>query len=241
MKLGRNLRARALWIPILLAGWSLPGHLLAQARATFKLGEVTAAPGATEVSLPISIEVPPETGFVEAWALAVKYDPAVLAGVVITSTRQTDAFTFVPDGGYAEPGTVTAELYYTVDAWNSPSPGVNSEDDGVIAELRFCVPPSASPGVYPVEFASATAAQCPRATFATWYVAGGQGDFTPPVQGGTVTIGGPSLPGGGGPPGKGATLPPAPAGLRGAFQVGGVTVPPGGTRRSFAISIRGAP
>ena len=150
MKLGRNLRARALWIPILLAGWSLPGHLLAQARATFKLGEVTAAPGATDVSLPISIEVPPETGFVQAWALAVKYDPAVLAGVVITSTRQTDAFTFVPDGGYAEPGTVSAELYYTVDAWNSPSPGVNSEDDGVIGELRFCVPRGASPGAYPV-------------------------------------------------------------------------------------------
>lgn len=119
---------------------------------TLSLGQATAAPGQTDVSLPLSISVSrramhPVTG----WMAIVRYDPEVLGEVTLESTRPADFWHFSGPSRFGrDPGTIglTIDYYFREPPRGEPITHLN---DGVIGELRFCVHRNAVPGTYPVK------------------------------------------------------------------------------------------
>lgn len=230
MRLTSRLRFRITSV-VFLAAFALPSALTAQ--VTFRIGSVTTAPGASEVTLPISIEVLPGTGLVRGWQLAVRYDPGVLAGVLITNPRPADRFKFVPEGGFVDAGLVATELFYQGDE----AGGITPEDDGVIAELRFCVLPGAAPGVHPVEIAPPVAESWGNGlTFVAYYTIDGR-IYHPLTEPGSVTVEGPPISGGSCPPDAHETSPSVPPELLPTFRLGDATVAPGALNVKVPITI----
>jgi hypothetical protein len=198
-----------------------------------RVGSVTAAPGASDVAVPISIDVPEGTGLVRGWQFAVRYDPSALAGVLITSPRPADDFKFLPEGGFVTPGTVAAETFYEQDR----AGGITADDDGVFAELRFCVLPGAAPGEHPIEIAPPVdAAWGGGHTFVAYCTVDGRIQH-PLVEPGAVTVEGPPASGGSCPPGDQETSPPVPSGLVPTFRLGDAVAAPGAVRVKVPITI----
>lgn len=127
-------------VPVLLCG---------QDRATFSLGTATAAPGQVEVSIPLSINVGTEPLPIGDWSAVVGYDPEVIGEATIVPTRENEASYAYGPSTFYEPGTIGIVVLNSPDG---PAERlITSDNDGVVAELRFCVLADAAAGTYPIE------------------------------------------------------------------------------------------
>jgi hypothetical protein len=132
--------------------------IAAESLPVFGLGDATASPGETDLSIPLSIDLTPETGAIMAWRAALRYDPTVLGKVVVEDARGVPSFFFegptgcstcLPDeltGIVDIPGLVNVTASYLDRGGH-----ISWEDDGVVAHVRFCVLPSAPPGDHRIE------------------------------------------------------------------------------------------
>ena len=111
------------------------------APVTFDLGEVTAQPGQAEVSLPLSLDVGSEEYAVSGWLVIVRYDPAILGNVRLEETRGAQRAWPTDQAEFVEPGTVSLAVVYSLTQRVEITPA----NDGVVANLRFCVLETAAP------------------------------------------------------------------------------------------------
>src|SRR5262245_45646361 len=83
------------------------------AQPAFRLGQVSAAPGQTEVMVPV--EIIPEEGIpVSGWSFVVGYDPEVMSSISVEDARQTTAFTVFRDRFFQVPPGFTGAAAYTI-------------------------------------------------------------------------------------------------------------------------------
>ncbi|MBI4601493.1 MAG: hypothetical protein HY721_05955 [Planctomycetes bacterium] len=128
-----------------LSALGLPG--LARGEATFKVGTATVAPGQTQVSIPLSVELDPAEGLIVATELTIEYDPAVFGQTAVKVVGPIDRFVPMDQSTYEEPGNVGAAIL-----WDLFGNGRGIESSGVFAHLELCVLDTAAAGSYPVAF-----------------------------------------------------------------------------------------
>jgi hypothetical protein len=179
-----------------LGALGIPGGIAAEEgglptddRATFFLGEAAAAPGQTDVSLPLSINVKPDSPPVLLREILVAYDPAVLGNVRLETTRE-GGFRGLTQEEIIEPGVVGLVMFWGVPVENWGTEPLTSLNDGVVAELRFCVLESAAPGVYPIEFVRMAHGFPNGQDLHTWFAMGEGGHYVPLLEPGRLTIAG---------------------------------------------------
>jgi hypothetical protein len=203
----------------------------AAAEATLLVGTATAAPGAAEVAIPISIEIDPGEEIVTGIQLTVSYDAAVLGGTSIVPVDEVDRYWHLDQSTYVDAGNVGAAFI-----WDIYGEGGGVEASGVLAHLRFCVLETAAPGVYPIEVLAEAERRIPGGPldFATVYTAAAA-SVRPLLEPGAVTIEGPPVAGGScepddrTPPGPPPPPPPLPDPLEASYRLAGASARPGGS------------
>jgi len=162
-----------------------------RAAGTLKMGEGSAAPRQTNVSVPISFLVDPEGGLIMGLEFAVRYDASVLAGVSIEAVDDVDFFNFMDQQTFEEDGTTGVGMIWDLGRW------AGFTNSRPVATLEFCVLPSAAPGTYPIEILAETERRpmFTRNVIRTIYTEDGY-TRVPLREAGAITIAGESVSGG---------------------------------------------
>ncbi len=199
---------------------SPPRHLL-------RMGSVTAAPGETDLSVPIEL-FPLEGTVIQGWSMVVSYDPTIMAVQGIEETREADQFFLLENYKFLDPGTFGAMTNYSL--FGKPDSGVTPANAGAIALVRFCVFKEAGPGVYPLNLAEYAERFDPGAFIATALTSEGKTHY-PALEPGTLTVAGNPVSGNECKPLEPAPPPPPPppppGPLNGTFKLGDVSASPG--------------
>jgi len=223
----------------LLTAWLVVSSLtpaLLMAEATLQVGQGTAAPGETEVTVPISLELDPEEDPIEGLSMLIRYDPSVMGNVRVEDTQNADLFHYFDQIWYVEEGTVETLAFYVWDDFLNPQPLAES---GVVANVRFCVHDTAVQGTYPIEVVPAATRRVGVAEATTVYTAGFE-SHTPVLSAGSLTVAGDAIQGEScpvddrGPP---PVPPPAPPGpYEASFELPeGSALPGGSVRLPFVV------
>lgn len=232
----RSLAALALVLPLLLA---FPGA--APAQVTFHVGEATLEPGATDVSLPFSVHVEPDL-LVRGWVAVFRYDPAVIGGLEVESTRPADFWTAPTQESFWEAGTAGAAVVYD----HLAPVGITAETSGVVANLKLCVLGSAPPGATAIEIVPSAYLAENQVYMQTLYTAEpwqGTESGAPLTEGGFVWIEGEPAPPGTCLPDIHPESPPPPApppvepSSHVTFRLGTAAAAPGEVDASLSFSI----
>ena len=142
----RTVKVSLFLLPLLLAAPTV------SAEVTFQLGVVTARPGETDVTVPISILLDSGSDSIWGWNMALRYDPEVLGNVRFEDTRGADWLDVDGHECFYDPGSMTAALNYDFRRQEPSNRILTPLNQGVVAQLRFCVLASAPSGTSLVQF-----------------------------------------------------------------------------------------
>jgi hypothetical protein len=112
----------------------------------FEIGSLTAPPGQTGLSLPLSMVF--TEGNSNGWAVVVRTDPAAVVISGVELTRHADYVQFNPQDAYHDPGTIGFSAIYTM--LGGEPDMLPAAASGTVAHLRVCVSPTAPAGAHPV-------------------------------------------------------------------------------------------
>ncbi len=125
----------------------------AHAEATFTLGQAIAAPGESDVSVPISVDIPADSPRVSGWSIQVSYNEEALGNVRIMFLKRPDYSHFAQQNTFEDAGRVGAAAVYNFTGL-TPESELGPEDSGPVAELHFCVLADAPAGTHALSFES---------------------------------------------------------------------------------------
>ncbi len=115
-------------------------------KVTLEIGQLTAAPGETNLSLPLSIRIEQGGPSIVNFQAFLRFDPDVMDIVGIEDTPKECLSVILPPAYFEEPGKIAFKaVYESEDTFLSP------DNSGVVANLRVCLREEAAPGFYPIE------------------------------------------------------------------------------------------
>ena len=142
------------------------------------LGTAEAAPGSTEVRVPITITS--NGPMISRWDIGVLYDPETIGNVTVENTcdwsMEVCGVDIFWDPGVL--GVIAGSTWATEEKWRASG--------GIAAYLKFCVLPTAAPGEYPLIFVDDPPGKHYIHIFCTTEIGGG--DLT--LQTGKLTVAG---------------------------------------------------